>query len=172
MDLYLYLTNIIAIFYSLSDSGTAMGGYPNMVLIILLLTFFFNKKIACMSSISAFMANASNSIIKSTMCFSPYLNVSIFHSASAILLLSLNAILISNTAIILLSITITLLLLGNNHISLHQSSNFIWSPSNYPRSRTMLFGITICTVSLYTASVGAVNISSGAGFVVLFLFKA
>ena len=43
------------------------------------------------------MANASNSIMNSIMCFLPCLNVSIFHSVSAALLLSLNAILISST---------------------------------------------------------------------------
>ena len=75
-----FLTKMIVI------SGTAMNGYPNVVLIILLLIFFFNKKIACMSLVLAFIANILNSIMKSTICFFSYLNVLIFHSVSAILL--------------------------------------------------------------------------------------
>ena len=66
----------------------------------------------------------------------------------------------------------TLLLLRNNWISLHQSSNFIQSPSSHPRSGTIFFGITICTILLYTAGVDAVNISfDNVGSVVLFLSK-
>ena len=60
-------------------------------------TFFFNKKMACSSSVSAYIANALNSIIKSTMFFFPCLKVSIFYSASATFVLSLNIILISLT---------------------------------------------------------------------------
>jgi len=52
--------------------------------------FFFNKKIVCSSSVSAFMANMSNSIMKSAMFFFPYLKNSIFHSASAAFVLSLD----------------------------------------------------------------------------------
>ena len=35
----------------------------------------------------------------------------------------------------------------------------------------MLFSITACIFSLYTASVSVVNISSNASFIILFLFK-
>ena len=78
-------------------SGTAIGGYPNIVLMMSTHTFFFNKNITYKSSVSAFITNALNSIMKSVMYFLPCLNVSIFHSASAALLLSLNAVLISLT---------------------------------------------------------------------------
>ena len=59
---------------------------------------------------------------------------------------------------ILSSVSLTLLLLRNNLISLHQSSNFVQLPSNYPGSRTMLLGIS---ANLFTAGVvaGAVDIS-------------
>ena len=58
-------------------------------------TFFFNKKMAYSSSVSAFMANALNSIMKSAVFFFPYLKDSIFHSVSAAFVLSLNVVLIS-----------------------------------------------------------------------------
>ena len=61
-------------------------------------------------------------------------------------------------AIILSSVFMTLLLLKNNLISLYQSSNFILSLLNYPRSRTMLFG-TIVYIFSFICS-GAVDISS------------
>ena len=59
---------------------------------------------------------------------------------------------------ILSFIPVTLLLLRNNLIPLHQSSNFVRSPSNYPGSGTMLLGIP---TDLFTVGVvtGAVNIS-------------
>ena len=60
MDLYSYSTNVIAVFHSLSDVNTAMGRYPNIILIISLLTFFFSKSIICMSLVSAFIASTSN----------------------------------------------------------------------------------------------------------------
>ena len=44
-------------------------------------------------------------------------------------------------AVILLSVSMTLLFLRNNYIPFHQSSNFVQSLSNHPRSGTMLFGI-------------------------------
>jgi len=88
---------MIAIFHSLSVSGTAMDGYPNIVLIMSDHTFFFNKKISSSSSVSVFMANASNLIMKSTMFCFPCLKVLIFYSASAAFVLSLNVILISLT---------------------------------------------------------------------------
>ena len=55
---------------------------------------------------------------------------------------------------ILLSVLLTLLLLRNNLIPLHQSSNFVQSPLNHPESGTMLLGIS---ADLFTA--GAVDIS-------------
>ena len=88
---------MITTFQSLSISGADIGKYPNIILIMSLLIFFFSKNIVCMLLVSAFIANASNFIMKSIMCFFFCLNVLIFHSASAILLLSLNAVLISLT---------------------------------------------------------------------------
>ena len=57
---------------------------------------------------------------------------------------------------ILLSVSMTLLLLRNSLIPLHQSLNFILLLSNYPGSGTMFLGILACTFLLFTAS--AVNI--------------
>ena len=51
----------------------------------------------CSLSVLAFMASASNSIMKLAVFFFPCLKVSIFHSASAALDLSLNVVLISLT---------------------------------------------------------------------------
>ena len=95
--LYPCPTNMITTFHFLSIFGAIMGRYSNIILIMLLLIFFFSKNIACMLLVSVFIANTSNSIIKSMMCFFSYLNVIIFHSAYATLLLSLNAVLISLT---------------------------------------------------------------------------
>ena len=80
----------------------------------------------------------------------------------------------TSTVIILSLVAMTLLLLRNNQISFYQSSNFIQSPSNYPRSETMLLGITAYSVVLYTTSTSTVNISSISdvtGFIVLFPSK-
>ena len=81
---------------------------------MLLLVFFFNKNIICMLSISVFIASTSSSIIKSKMCFFPCWKVSIFHSVSTALFLSLNVVF---TSLI--------------NINLSQSwilfSSFIWS---------------------------------------------
>jgi len=90
-------TEIIAIFYSLSFSGAAIGGYSNIIFIIFVQTFFFNGNMMCRLSILAFMANASNSIIKLAICFLLCLNILIFHSASAVLFLLLNVVLSSLT---------------------------------------------------------------------------
>ena len=49
----------------------------------------------------------------------------------------------------------TLLLLSNSHIPLHQSSNFIWSPSNYPGFGTILFGIPADTFPPISMAIGA-----------------
>ena len=97
MDSYPCPTDVIATFHSLSVLGMAIGGYPNIVLMMSCHTFFFNKKMACSSSVSAFIANASNSMMKSAVFCFPCLNVSIFHSASAALDLLLNIVLISFT---------------------------------------------------------------------------
>ena len=77
----------------------------------------------------------------------------------------------ASTAVILLSIIITLLLLRNNCIPLHQSSNFIQLLSNYPRSSIIFFGITACAISLCTVSISTVDISFNADFIILFLFE-
>ena len=68
---YFCLTDIIATVHFFNVSDVTIDGYPNIVLIILLLTFFFNKKITYIyiSSVSVFMANALNSIMKSTIYF-------------------------------------------------------------------------------------------------------
>ena len=59
---------------------------------------------------------------------------------------------------ILSSVPLTLLLLRNNLIPLHQSSNFVRSLSNHPGSGTMLLGIP---ADSFTAGIAAsaVNIS-------------
>ena len=72
---------VVTIFHLLSYIGAAMGGYSNMVLIISLWYFFFNKNIAWISPVSVF--------IKLAIYFFPYLNVLIFHLASTSLLLPL-----------------------------------------------------------------------------------
>ena len=69
----------------------------------------------------------------------------------------------ASTTVILLSTATTLLLLRNNQIPLHQFLNFVLSPSNYPKSGTMLFGVIVYMFLLYTASTGAVNISFVSG---------
>ena len=61
--------------------------------------------------------------------------------------------------VILLLVSITLLLLRNNLIPLYQSSNFVWSLSNYPGSRTILLGIAACLFVFIVTGTGAVNIS-------------
>jgi len=89
--LYPYLIDIIAVFHSLSNVGTVMSSYFSIVLIMSLL-IFFNRNIACILSVSVFMANTSNSIMKSVICFFSCLNNLIFHSMFAILLLLLKSI--------------------------------------------------------------------------------
>ena len=97
MNLYFCLTDIIAIFHSLNNSCTIIGGYSNIVLIISCYTFFLNKNIAYNSFISNFIARVSNSIMKSAMFFFPCLKILIFYSAFAALVLSLNVFFISCT---------------------------------------------------------------------------
>ena len=53
----------------------------------------------------------------------------------------------------------TLLLLRNNLISLHQSSNFILSPSNHPGFKTILFGIIACLFMFVVIGAVATDIS-------------
>jgi len=96
VDLYSCLTEIITTFYFLNISGAAIDRYPSIVLIMSACTFFFNKKMVCNSSISAFIANTLNSIMKSTIYFFFCLKILIFHSVSTILLLLLNIVLISH----------------------------------------------------------------------------
>ena len=74
-------------------------------------------------------------------------------------------------AMILSSVSMTLLLLRNNLIPLYQSSNFVWSLSNYPGSSTIFFDIPACTFLLIptAAGAGADDISVS---VHLYLFEA
>ena len=71
---------------------------------------------------------------------------------------------------ILLSVSMTLLLLRNSRIPLYQSSNFVRSPSNYPGSGTIFFGIstnTFLPISM-AMDAGAVDISVSVCSLVLF----
>ena len=60
---------------------------------------------------------------------------------------------------ILSLVSMTLLLLRNNHISLHQSSNFVLSPLNHPGSGTIFLDIVACLLFIVGAGAGAVDIS-------------
>jgi len=71
-----------------------MDRYLNIILMMSDHTFFFNKKIACSLSVFAFMAKASNSIMKSAVFYFPCLKDLIFYSASATFVLLLNVVLI------------------------------------------------------------------------------
>jgi len=96
---YSYPTDVIVTFHSLSVSRATIGGYSNIVLIMSIHTFFFSKKMVYSLFVLTFMANVSNSIMKSAVFFFSCLKVSIFHLASAALVLSLNVILISCTSL-------------------------------------------------------------------------
>ena len=85
----------ICYFYSLSVFSATIGRYPNIILIMLGHTFFFNKKMVYSLSMSVFMAKTSNLIIKSVVFCFHCLKDSIFYSASAVFILLLNIILIS-----------------------------------------------------------------------------
>ena len=61
---------------------------------------------------------------------------------------------------ILLLVSITLLLLRNNLISLYQFSNFDQSPSNHPGSGTMFFSNPACTLFTAVSGTGAIDMSS------------
>ena len=63
-------------------------------------------------------------------------------------------------AVILSSVSKTLLLLRNNLISLYQSSNFVQSLLNHPRSGTILFGITACIFWFVCAGVSNISMSN------------
>ena len=69
----------------------------------------------------------------------------------------------ANTTVILLLATTTLLLLRNRWILLHQSSNFVWSLSNYPGSSTMFFSnpawLFSWPITSISANAGATDIS-------------
>jgi len=121
-----------------------MGRYSNIVLMMFGYIFFFNKKMTCSLSVSAFITKASNFIMKFTVFCFPCLKDLIFHLTSAAFILLVSKI---------------LLLVRNNCIPLHQSLNFVLSPSNYPRFRTILFGITVCMLLFVIASAGAADIS-------------
>jgi len=75
----------------------------------------------------------------------------------------------ASTTVILSSVAVTLLLLRNKWIPLHQSSNFIQSPLNHPRSKTIVLSITVCSNA--TSAVNISSISGIASSVVLSLFK-
>ena len=117
MNSYSCLTDVIVIFHSLSDFSTAIGRYPNIILMISCHTFFLSKNIACNSSVSAFMTRASNFIMKSAVFFFSCLKVSIFYSTSAALVLSLNVFFISYTKLSQFWVL----------ISLSSLSSFLWA---------------------------------------------
>ena len=61
---------------------------------------------------------------------------------------------------ILSLVSITLLLLRNNLIPLHQSSNFDQSLSNHPGSSTIFFGNSVCMLFIAVSGAGTTDISS------------
>jgi len=91
--LIIILLSISYLIYHLSLLSS-YNRYPNIILIMLGCTFFFNKKMVCSSSVSTFIAKTLNSIIKSTVFYFPYLKNSIFYLASAVFVLLLKVILI------------------------------------------------------------------------------
>ena len=60
---------------------------------------------------------------------------------------------------ILSSVSMTLLLLRNNQISLHQSSNFVLSPSKHPGSKIIFSSITAYPFSFVITGAGTIDIS-------------
>ena len=60
---------------------------------------------------------------------------------------------------ILSLVSITLLLLRNNHISLHQSLNFVLFSLNHSESGTMFLDITACSLLFIVTSASAADIS-------------
>ena len=60
---------------------------------------------------------------------------------------------------ILLSVSITLLLLMNNHISLHQSLNFVLFLSNHSEFETMFLGITAYSLVFVIIGTGTSDIT-------------
>ena len=89
MNSYPCLTDVITTFHSFNVSDAPISKYPSIVLIMSDHTFFFNKKIMYNLSVSVFIANALNSIMKLAMFFLPCLKVSIFHSTSATFVIDL-----------------------------------------------------------------------------------
>jgi len=69
--------------------------------------------------------------------------------------------------VILSLVSMTLLLLRNNRISLYQFSNFVLFPSNHSRSGTMFLGITACLLVFIVTGTGATDIASSDHSVVL-----
>ena len=61
---------------------------------------------------------------------------------------------------ILSLVSMTLLLLRNNHILFHQSSNFVLSLSNHSGSGTMLLGIIACLFMFIVIGTSATDIAS------------
>ena len=70
--------------------------------------------------------------------------------------------------VILLYVPVTLLLLKNNQIPLHQFLNFVLFLLNHPRSRTILFGMT-AHLFYAIADASATNISSVISVSIIFV---
>ena len=184
VDLYSYISNIITTFHSLSNFSAVISEYFNIVLIILLLMFFFNImqsimcffflfkyfnllfSICCLDLVAECYFDFLNEIISVLDVFFFFFHlVNLFLYINFYYALSKSSQYCSN----LIFVAITLLLLRNNQISLHQFSNFVQLLLNHLRSETILLSITACTVSSCTTSIGTVKISSDISFVVLFL---
>jgi len=60
---------------------------------------------------------------------------------------------------ILLSVSITLLLLRNSQIPLHQSLNFVLFPLNHPGSGTIFLGITACLLVFVVTGTNVIDIA-------------
>jgi len=61
--------------------------------------------------------------------------------------------------VILLSVSMTLLLLKNNYISLHQSLNFVLFLLNHPGSKTIFLGTIAYLFVFIITSTGAIDIA-------------
>ena len=75
-------------------------------------------------------------------------------------------------AVILSLVSMTLLLLRNSRIPLHQSLNFVRSPSNYPGSGTILFGISADTFLPISTAMGAGAVDISVSVCLLVSFEA
>jgi len=69
--------------------------------------------------------------------------------------------------VILLSVSITLLLLRNNCIPLHQSLNFVLFSLNYSKSETMFLGIIACLFVFVVTGTSVIDIVLSDYFIVL-----